>query len=245
MESLRTWVKTFEAYGFKDAFSWEIHPWPRGPQTTGIMVSHLLNVERFWNLAHIILRSVSYFYRWYLFPRSHIQRAIDQWNQRPSGHKRSSSSLIPWRYLNPNCANVCICYRKWQRYGLRWSGLPLRHSTYEWGRWSRQPAPFVLCRSGSTNHPSADRMRGQFLFYHENDAIYCNKCSNDDQPCWNVSGCQCHCDESVHRNSVKMIGQYDVTIASGSCIDNVTITNLLLFEIVSGWLGMDGMIFVY
>ena len=31
--------------------------------------------------------------------------------------------------------------------------------------------PLVLCRSGSTNHNSADRMSGQFIFYHENQAI--------------------------------------------------------------------------
>ena len=50
----------------------------------------------------------------------------------------------------------------------------------------------------------------------------------------NVPGWQRHCDESVHWNSVRIIGQYDITIASGSCSDDVTITHLLSFEIVSG-----------
>ena len=64
-------------------------------------------------------------------------------------------------------------YRNWPRYGLRWSGLCChsRHST-------SGPAVARPCRpaheccagSGSTNHDSADRMSGQFLFYHENEA---------------------------------------------------------------------------
>ena len=48
-------------------------------------------------------------------------------------------------------------------------------------------------------------------------------------------GWQRHCDdESVHRYSVKTIGQGDVTIARGSHIDDVTIAKLLTFEIISG-----------
>ena len=44
-----------------------------------------------------------------------------------------------------------------------------------------------------------------------------------------------HCDdESVHRYSVRTIDQCDVTIASGSHIDDVTIAKLLTFEIISG-----------
>ena len=51
----------------------------------------------------------------------------------------------------------------------------------------------------------------------------------------NRPGWQRHCDdESVHRYSVRTIDQCDVTIASGSHIDDVTIAKLLTFEIISG-----------
>ena len=51
----------------------------------------------------------------------------------------------------------------------------------------------------------------------------------------NRPGWQRHCDdESVHRYSVRIIDQCDVTIASGSHIDDVTIAKLLTFEIISG-----------
>ena len=51
----------------------------------------------------------------------------------------------------------------------------------------------------------------------------------------NCPGWQRHCDdESVHRYSVRIIDQCDVTIASGSHIDDVTIAKLLTFEIISG-----------
>ena len=43
--------------------------------------------------------------------------------------------------------------------------------------------------SGSTNHPSADRMSGQFLFYHENEAIHNDKSRDDhddEPPCSNA-----------------------------------------------------------
>ena len=51
----------------------------------------------------------------------------------------------------------------------------------------------------------------------------------------NHPGWQRHCDdESVHRNRDRMIDQCDVTIASGSHIDDVTIAQLLTFEIISG-----------
>ena len=40
--------------------------------------------------------------------------------------------------------------------------------------------PHECCAgSGSTNHDSADRMSGQFLFYHENEAIHNDKSRND------------------------------------------------------------------
>ena len=48
-------------------------------------------------------------------------------------------------------------------------------------------------------------------------------------------GWQRHCDdESVYRYSVRIIDQCDVTIASGSHIDDVTIAKLLTIEIISG-----------
>ena len=106
---------------------------------------------------------------------------------------------------------------------------------YEWGRLSRgrlRPAPRVLCRRDRTNQDSADRMSGQCLFYHE--AIHCNKCRDSEPPCWNVPGWRRHCDESAHRNSARKNGQYDATIACGSCIDYVTVTHLFSFEIESG-----------
>ena len=108
------------------------------------------------------------------------------------------------------------------------AATPAQH---EWGRPSRshlrphRPALRVLCQCGTTNHDTADRISEQFLFYRGNEAIYCAKCSDDAPPCWNVSEWQRQRDESVHRNSVKIFGQHDVKIASGSCIDNVTITH--------------------
>ena len=39
------------------------------------------------------------------------------------------------------------------------------------------------------NHSSADRMSGQFLFYHENEAIHNDKSRgdhDDEPPCWNA-----------------------------------------------------------
>ena len=42
-------------------------------------------------------------------------------------------------------------------------------------RLSRRPAHECYAGSGSTNHSSADRMNGQFLFYHENKAKHNDK----------------------------------------------------------------------
>ena len=39
----------------------------------------------------------------------------------------------------------------------------------------RRPAHERCAGSGSTNHDSADRMSGQFLFYHENEAKHNDK----------------------------------------------------------------------
>ena len=48
-------------------------------------------------------------------------------------------------------------------------------------------------------------------------------------------GWQGHCDDkSIHRYSVRIIDQCDVTIVSGAHIDDVTIAKLLTFEIISG-----------
>ena len=93
--------------------------------------------------------------------------------------------------------SCCVCctqlvqflvdsYRNWPQYGLRWSGLCChsRHSTPS-GAGRRAAA----CGSGSTNHDSADRMSGQFLFYHENEAIHNDKSRDDhddEPPCWNA-----------------------------------------------------------
>ena len=131
-------------------------------------------------------------------------------------------------------------YWNWPRYGLRCRGLCCHIGTTLVGpagarSLAAAPAgPTSLCPCGSTNHDSADRMSGQFLFYHENEAIHCQKCSDDDPPGWNVPGWQRHCDESVRRNSVRIIDQYDVTIVSGSCIDDFTIARLFSFETASG-----------
>ena len=76
-------------------------------------------------------------------------------------------------------------YRNWPRYGLRWSGLFCHSCTarVEPAKQSHRPAPRVLCRTGRTNHVSADRICGQFLFYNENEALHGHKCS-DDEPPW-------------------------------------------------------------
>ena len=102
----------------------------------------------------------------------------------------------------------------------------------------RTGRPHECCAgNGSTNHNSADRMSGQFLVYHENEAIHNDKSRDeyDDEPsCWNfLAGNAIVMTFSVHRYSVRIIDQCDVTIASGSHIDDVTIAKLLTFEILS------------
>ena len=66
---------------------------------------------------------------------------------------------------------IAVYYRNWPRYGLRWSGLcwHLRHSTSGTGRKRPRDGRSHECCAGggSTNHDSADRMSGQFLFYHD------------------------------------------------------------------------------
>ena len=137
----------------------------------------------------------------------------------------------------------------WPQYGLRWSGLCCHSGT----AWVDPSVARVLVAAavGPTSavtewqHKPRQRTSGQFLFYQENEAIHCDKCSDDEPPGWNVHGWQTHWNGSVHKNSVRIIGQYDLTISSSSCIDDVTITHLFSFETVSGRLGMTAMIFVY
>ena len=71
----------------------------------------------------------------------------------------------------------------------------LQQSTYSIGidhvtqAAARRPAHSCCAGSGSTNHSSADRMSGQFLFYHENEAKYNDKSRDDhddEPPCWNA-----------------------------------------------------------
>ena len=54
----------------------------------------------------------------------------------------------------------------------------------------RAGRPHECCAgSGSINHDSADRMSGQFQFYHENEAIHNDKSRDehdDEPPCWNA-----------------------------------------------------------
>ena len=89
-------------------------------------------------------------------------------------------------------------------------------------------------------------MSGQFLFYHGNgnEAIHCDKCSDDEPPNCNVPGWQRHCDESVNRNSVRIIRHYDVT-ASGSCIDDVANSSrVIILKSYRERIWMNDMIFV-
>ena len=125
-----------------------------------------------------------------------------------------------------------VSYRNWPWYSLCWSGL-CGHS----GILLMGLAPPALCQNGSTNHYSADCMSGQFIFYHENEAMHCDKCSKD-EPTIAVK-MKRHAETSLAGNGIVMkasriISQYGVTIASGSCIDDVTITQLFSFEIISG-----------
>ena len=132
------------------------------------------------------------------------------------------------------------------RYGLHWSGLCChsRHSTSGAGcraaACGRVSRPHECCAgSGSTNHSSADCMSGQFLFYHENEAIHNDKSRDDhddEPPCWNVlaDNVIVMMKASIDRYSVRIIDRCDVTIASGWHMDDVTIAELLTFEIISG-----------
>ena len=57
---------------------------------------------------------------------------------------------------------LVVGYRNWPRYSLRWSG------------WYCNPAQHELCRPSRgrlhrAGHDSADRISGQFLFYHDHN----------------------------------------------------------------------------
>ena len=109
------------------------------------------------------------------------------------------------------------------RSALEWFVLPLP-AQHEWSG-PRRPAPRVLCREWQ--HKPLQRRP-----YEWSISILPRKrwAAMLKRPGW-----QRHCDdESVHRYSVRTIDQCDVTIASGSHIDVVTIAKLLTFEIISG-----------
>ena len=67
----------------------------------------------------------------------------------------------------------CNYYRNWPRYGLRWSGWYCHQAQHELCRPSRgrlRPAGTTSAvPDGSTTHDSADRISGQFLFYHDHN----------------------------------------------------------------------------
>ena len=135
-----------------------------------------------------------------------------------------------------------VNYRNWPRYGRRCRGLCChsRHSTS--GPAVARPlaaGPRVLCREWQ--HKPRQRRP-----YEWSISILPRKRSKQNttinpatimtmSAMLNRPGWQRHCDdESVHRYSVRIIDQCDVTIASGSHIDDVTIAKLLTFEIISG-----------
>ena len=66
-------------------------------------------------------------------------------------------------------------YRNWPRYGLRWSGWYCNPEQHELCRPSRgRLRPLAAGTTSavpdcSTNHDSADRISGQFLFYHDHN----------------------------------------------------------------------------
>ena len=67
----------------------------------------------------------------------------------------------------------------------RHAGTPWLITPLWW--WKR---PHERCvGGGSTNHDRADRISGQFLFYHENEAMHNDKSRDDhddEPPCWNA-----------------------------------------------------------
>ena len=122
------------------------------------------------------------------------------------------------------------------RSALEWFVLSRRHSTSGAGRRAAACDPLHSCCDGvAAQNPPAQTV--WVVDFYSNVAIHCGKCSDDAPPCWNVPAWQRYWDGSVHRNSVRIIGQNDVTITSGCFIDDVTITPLYLFETASDRLG--------
>ena len=60
-------------------------------------------------------------------------------------------------------------YRNWLGYGLRWSGWYCNPAQHELCQPSRGRPARVLWPDCITNHDSADRISGQFLFYHDHN----------------------------------------------------------------------------
>ena len=133
----------------------------------------------------------------------------------------------------PGQCYIIHYHRNWPQYGLRWSVLFCHSGTARVG-----PAvawPLAAAPAGPTStvpewqnkplEPSADRIVVNFYSTTKKKQYISDKCRDNEPPCWNVLGWQCHSDERVHGNSVRIIGQYDVTVASGSCIDDVTIAS--------------------
>ena len=109
-------------------------------------------------------------------------------------HESTFPRVMACCQMAPHC-DLNKCYRNWPRYGLRWSGLCChsRHSTSGAGGRAAACGRLHECcaGSGSTNHDNADRMSGQFLFYHENEAIHNDKSRDDhdiEPPGWNALG---------------------------------------------------------
>ena len=81
----------------------------------------------------------------------------------------------PWKtigYLFYTTSSFVHPYRNWPRYGLRWSGWYCNREQHELCRSSRgrlRPAQRVAAPDCSTSHDSADRISGQFLFYHDHN----------------------------------------------------------------------------
>ena len=91
----------------------------------------------------------------------------------------------------------------------------LEHTTAR-VRWLVPPSAVVY---SNTNQASWQCMFGQFVFYHKNEARTCD----NQPPGQNVLA------------APLIIDQYDVTIASGSCIIDITMTQLFFsFGIVLG-----------
>ena len=95
--------------------------------------------------------------------------------------------LFYWNYPR-GVADWQLCWIRDKGVTSPWWSILLLMKTVIFFSISIMPAPCVLCRCGSTNHHSAERMIGNFPFYHENGTIHCEKCSDDEPPGWNIAG---------------------------------------------------------